>query len=118
MRLDAFREALRKKLPERLVPWFATVLEREGYSADEARSRAAEIKFAFEPGDIVSEVMSFGSPTPIEIVVASPNLDDARGPAQQIAEEFRKIPQFRDVQIQQTLDYPTVPISSIARKRG
>ena len=32
--------------------------------------------FGFEPGDIVSEVMSFGSPTPIAVRVVSTDLDD------------------------------------------
>ncbi len=74
IKLSAFREKLRKLLPERIVPWFAEVLERQGHSAAVARQRAEQITFGFEPGDVVSKVMSFGSPTPIEIVVASPDI--------------------------------------------
>ncbi len=62
--------------------------------------------------------MSFGSPTPIEIVVASPNLADAREYATHLKEEFSKIPSLRDVQIQQTLDYPSVPITIDREKAG
>src|SRR5262249_25499748 len=35
-----------------------------------------EFKLSFEPADIVGQVMSFGSPTPIEIAVSGPNLAD------------------------------------------
>ncbi len=48
--------------------------------------------FGFEPGNIISEVMSFGSATPIEVVVASPDLANARHHAQRIKQEMMKIP--------------------------
>ena len=73
--------------------------------------------FGFEPGDIVSEVMSFGSPTPIEVAVASPNLADARAHADRIKEELEKIPYLRDIGYHQSLDYPTVPVK-IDRERA
>ncbi len=34
----------------------------------------AGVRFSFEPSDIVSRVMSFGAPTPIEVAVSGPNL--------------------------------------------
>ncbi len=34
--IDEFRERLRRKLPERLVPWFTNLLQSEGLSADAA----------------------------------------------------------------------------------
>ncbi len=118
IRLDDFRERLRDALPKKIVPWFTAVLQREGLPPDQAAARARQITFGFEPGDIVSEVMSFGSPTPVEVVVASPQLDHAREHAQEIEAEFRKISWLRDVQIQQTLDYPTVPIAIDRQKAG
>ncbi len=66
------------------------MLREEGLSAEEAAARAKQITFGFEPGDMVSEVMSFGSPTPIEIVVASPNLADAREHATLIKEQMQQ----------------------------
>ena len=38
-----------------------------------------EVRFSFEPADIISEVMSFGSPTPIEVAVSGPNFAETRG---------------------------------------
>src|SRR5262249_52411452 len=78
IRLESFRERLRKVLPEKVKPWLAELLERQGLTANSAKARADQVTFGFEPGDIVSEVMSFGSPTPIEVAVVSPNLADAR----------------------------------------
>ena len=62
IRLDEFRERLRKVLPEKLTPWLRDRLERGGVPAGQAREWANQVTFAFEPGDLVSEVMSFGSP--------------------------------------------------------
>jgi len=116
--LFAFQESMRKKLPEQVVPWLANLLEKYGVLPEVARQRAETCLFGFEPGDIISEVMSFGSPTPIEVVVASPNLSDARRQAQRIKEEMSKIECLRDVQFQQTLDYPTVEVEIDREKAG
>ena len=118
IQLDALRERLRKALPERIVPWLTALLQREGSSAEQATTRARQLTFGFEPGDVVSQVMSFGSLTPIEIVVASPALDDAEIYATRVRKELGQIPSLRDVQIQQTLDYPTVPITIDRQKAG
>ncbi|MDB5310903.1 MAG: czcA 6 [Gemmataceae bacterium] len=115
--LQPFRERLRTALPEKVKPWLAELLQRQGLTPEAARARAGQVLFGFEPGDIVSEVMSFGSPTPVEIVVASPNLADSRAHAQRILAEMKKIPSLRDVKFQQELDYPTVPVE-IDRERA
>lgn len=116
--LPTFREHMRRVLPEKVVPWMARTLERYGVPSNVARERAQTCIFGFEPGDIVSEVMSFGSPTPIEIVVASPNLNDARRHALRIRQEMEKIPFLRDVEFQQTLEYPTVEVDIDREKAG
>ena len=41
-------------------------------SAAQVEQRVAGIKLSFEPSDIVNEVMSFGSPTPVEVAVERP----------------------------------------------
>jgi multidrug efflux pump subunit AcrB len=115
--LQPFRERLRKALPEKVKPWLAKLLQKQGLAPESARARAEQVIFGFEPGDMVSSVMSFGSPTPIEVVVASPNLADSRAHAQRIMAEMKKIPSLRDVKFQQELDYPTVPVE-IDRERA
>jgi multidrug efflux pump subunit AcrB len=69
-----------------------------------------EVRFSFEPADIVSEVMSFGSPTPIEIAVTGPNLADSQAHAEKIRAELAGVPALRDIQYVQTLNYPTVNV--------
>ncbi len=116
--LFRFQERMRERLPRTIVPWMAGVLERHGVDKKVAAQRAATCLFDFAPGDIVSQVMSFGSPNPIEIVVASPNLPDARRHANRILNEMKKIPFLRDVQFQETLEYPTVEVNIDRQKAG
>ena len=44
---------------------------------EKLRGKLAEampgVQFSFEPADIINEVMSFGSPTPVEVAVNGPN---------------------------------------------
>jgi multidrug efflux pump subunit AcrB len=61
--------------------------------------------------------MSFGSPTPIEVAVSGPDLNVSRGYAERILERLKQIPFLRDVQIAQTLDFPTVNVE-INRERA
>lgn len=118
IKLDEFREKLRKLLPQHVLPWLEDRLAQEGMDRAQAQRLARTATFGFEPGDIVSEVMSFGSPTPIEVRVASPNLPDVRRHATKILKNLREVPGLRDVQFHQTLDYPTVDVNIDREKAG
>jgi multidrug efflux pump subunit AcrB len=77
-----------------------------------------EVSFSFEPSDIVSRVMSLGSPTPIEVAVSGPNLAANRVFAETVKERLARIPDLRDVQFGQSLDYPTVDVNVDRQKAG
>jgi multidrug efflux pump subunit AcrB len=67
--------------------------------------------FSFEAADIISQVLSFGSPTPIEIAVQSPNLGDDRAFAEKLRRELAKVTSLRDLQYAQPLDYPSLEVN-------
>lgn len=75
------------------------------------------VSLSFEPADIISRVMSFGSPTPIEIAIAAPSLPVARDYAEKVKTELGKIPAIRDLQFSQALDYPTLQVN-VDRERA
>ena len=76
-----------------------------------------EVAVSFEAGDIVSQVMSFGSPTPVEVAVQGLNLQQNREHAVKIRAALASIDFLRDVQIAQPLDYPTLAVN-IDRERA
>jgi multidrug efflux pump subunit AcrB len=66
------------------------------------------MQVSFEAGDIISQVMTFGSPTPVNIAVQGPALEDDFAFAQKVHAELKKLPFLRDLQFAQAMDYPTV----------
>ncbi len=110
IKLDEFRERLRKVLPERVVPWLAKRLETGGLAKREAEQQAEKCTFGFEPGDIVSQVMSFGASKPIAVRLVGTNYDEIRKYAEKIAAALKRNPFLRDVGFEQTLDYPTLEV--------
>jgi multidrug efflux pump subunit AcrB len=85
------------------------------------RSRLAHdypgVHFSFEAGDIVSQVLNFGAPTPIQVSVSGKQLSETRRFAQRILDALSKIPELRDAHIPLALDYPTFSIH-IDRERA
>ncbi|HRE83248.1 MAG TPA: efflux RND transporter permease subunit, partial [Opitutaceae bacterium] len=77
-----------------------------------------DVRFSFEPQDIVSRVMSFGSPTPVEIAISGSPLPVSKAYADKIIDQMKKIPYLRDVQVAQTLDYPTVTVNVDRERAG
>jgi multidrug efflux pump subunit AcrB len=111
VRVEGLKAALREKLPAHLRKWSAEKWAREGVPPDAAGRRAAEVRLSFEPADIVNEVMSFGSPSPIEVVVNGPKLADNRAHAEKVYAELAKVPGVVDLRYGQALDYPTLDVA-------
>jgi multidrug efflux pump subunit AcrB len=116
--LDELREKLRKALPERVIPWLAKRIEEGGVPREEAKKEAKTTTLGFQPGDMVTSVMSFGSQTPIAVRTTGTDLAKVRQHAERIAVEMKKIPYLRDVLFEQELDYPTVEVNIDREKAG
>ena len=65
---------------------------------------------SFEAGDIVTQVMSFGSPTPVEVAVLGASLADDYAYAQKVRVEMAKLTFLRDLEFAQETNYPTLDI--------
>src|SRR5581483_7784438 len=76
------------------------------------------VRFSFEPGDIVSQVLNFGSPTAISVSVSGNKLDDTRAFAEKLRAALGRLPMLRDVQIPQPLDYPTLNVNIDRQRAG
>jgi multidrug efflux pump subunit AcrB len=115
---DEVLEHLRVELPRRLEQWLGEQLT-SGYGVPPAlaKKRAAEVAVSFEPADAINQVMSFGSPTPVEVVISGPRQEDNRKYAAKVAAEMRKIPTLRDLQYGQAFDYPRIKVD-IDRERA
>ncbi len=88
-----------------------------GYLArlrEELPQRFPELEFFSQPADIVSQILNFGLPEPIDIQVSGPiqQSDANYAVAQQIAQELRRVPGAVDVHIGQIPAAPRLMIDA------
>jgi multidrug efflux pump subunit AcrB len=81
------------------------------------RRELPDCQVSFEAADIVSQVMSFGSATPIEVAVQGPGLAEDHEYARKIQSQLGKLSFIRDLQFAQEYNYPTLDIN-INRERA
>jgi len=65
-------------------------------------------EFFFQPADIVTQILNFGIPAPIDVQVIGQDMRSNYAIAQQIANRVRHVPGAADVHVQQLLGGPTL----------
>jgi len=70
--------------------------------------RFPTVSFAFLPADIVSQILNFGVPAPIDIQVTGFNEASGRAVAARIYERLRHVPGLVDLRIQQVANNPAL----------
>lgn len=82
------------------------------YEAIRARlqKEQPQLRVLFEGGDIVEQVMGFGSPTPVNVAIVGPSLAADQDFARKVRAELEKLRFLRDVQFLQPADYPTIDL--------
>ncbi len=118
IRVEPLKRRLREELPKRVGERLRTILTEEGRRPEQIEAGVAQLRFGFEPADIVNEVMSFGSPTPIEVAVSGPDFAASRAFAAKIYEQLAKVPTLCDLQYVQSLNYPTVEVRVDRERAG
>jgi multidrug efflux pump subunit AcrB len=66
--------------------------------------------FYFQTADIVSQVLNFGLPAPIDVQIQDVNFDRSYGLAQQLVQRMKTIPGVADAHVVQVLNYPALQI--------
>jgi len=64
----------------------------------------------FQPADIVSQVLNFGLPAPIDVQIEGPDVEQSFGVARELAGRMRHIPGATDVRIPQVLAHPALAL--------
>jgi multidrug efflux pump subunit AcrB len=88
LKLADLEEQLRKKLPEQFP----------------------DAHFSFDPGDLISQTLSFGSSSIAEVTVAGPQYADVASYAERVRQKLAAVPELRDLEYEQPQHYPTVEI--------
>jgi multidrug efflux pump subunit AcrB len=96
VRVEDLEETLRKSLP----------------------SKFPNMQFSFEAGDIVSQIMNFGAPTPVEVNITGNDLKATRQFAEKVRVELSKVQKLRDLQYDEPLDYPSIDVNVDRERAG
>jgi multidrug efflux pump subunit AcrB len=68
------------------------------------------VHFSFDPGDLISQILSFGSSSVAEVTVAGPQYADVASYAERVRQKLAAVPELRDLEYEEPLHYPTVDI--------
>jgi multidrug efflux pump subunit AcrB len=96
VRVEDLEETLRKSLP----------------------AKFPDMQFSFEAGDIISQIMNFGAPTPIEVNITGNDLATTRRFAEKVRTELSKLGKLRDLQFDEPLDYPSIDVNVDRERAG
>jgi multidrug efflux pump subunit AcrB len=92
---------------------------REGHhpSADYVRTLRSSLPrqfpgatFYFLPADMVTQILNFGLPSPIDLQIEGSNVEASHQLAEKMLTQMRRIRGLTDLRIQQPLDYPTLQV--------
>ena len=77
--------------------------------------------FAFLPADIVTQILNFGLPAPVDVQVVGNNLEANRAYANKLLDRISRVPGVADPHIQQQFNEPTLNVAvdrSLANQVG
>ncbi len=67
--------------------------------------------FAFLPADMVSQILNFGAPAPIDIKIMGPRHDEDLAYLEKILSEVNHVDGIADARIQQSMNYPQFDVN-------
>jgi CzcA family heavy metal efflux pump len=67
--------------------------------------------FSFPPPDIVTQILNFGSPAPIDVQIAGPNIDADQAYASKLLDKLKHIPGVADPRMQQSRSAPQLEVN-------
>jgi multidrug efflux pump subunit AcrB len=67
--------------------------------------------FSFLPADIVTQILNFGLPSPIDVQFEGSDVATSHALAKKMLTQLRQVPGLADLRIQQPFDYPTLEVA-------
>src|SRR5580693_8148434 len=77
---------------------------------EELPARFPGVTFSFLPADIISQILNFGAPAPIDLQIRGPDLNADYSYAQNLLRRLRHVPGLADARIQQALNGPAFDV--------
>lgn len=68
------------------------------------------VRFSFDPGDLISQTLSFGSSSQAEVTITGPQYADVVSYAEKVWQKLARVPALRDLEYEEPQHYPSVDI--------
>ena len=68
------------------------------------------LHFSFDPGDLISQILNFGTPSLAEVAVSGPQYADVQNYAEKVRQRLIQLGSLRDVEVEEPLHYPTIDV--------
>jgi multidrug efflux pump subunit AcrB len=94
-----------------LNPGHAPTADYVSRLREELPRRFPGMSFSFLPADIVSQILNFGAPAPIDLQVRGNDLDADYAYANKLLAQIRHVPGVADARIQQSARQPTINVN-------
>jgi multidrug efflux pump subunit AcrB len=78
---------------------------------EELPARFPGVTFSFVPADIISQILNFGAPAPIDLQIRGPRLQENFAFAQELLRRLRHVPGLADARIQQSINNPAFEVA-------
>jgi CzcA family heavy metal efflux pump len=69
------------------------------------------VTFYTLPADMITQILNFGLPSPIDVQIGGADIQENRGVANKVLARVRAVPGVVDARIQQDFDYPTFEVA-------
>src|SRR5713101_5024638 len=76
------------------------------------------VTFYFLPADMVTQIINFGLPAPIDVQIDGADVAGNRRVAEEMLNDLRRVPGLVDLRIQQPFDYPKFDVTVDRTKAG
>ena len=69
-----------------------------------------ELRFSFDPGDLISQILSFGSSSLAEVTITGPQYADVASYAERVRQKLARVSSLRDLEYEEPQHYPAIDI--------
>ncbi|MDR3513072.1 MAG: efflux RND transporter permease subunit [Caulobacteraceae bacterium] len=104
---------------------YITLAEKHRPTADYVRTLRQRLPqlfpgstFSFLPSDIISQILNFGSPAPIDLQVAGPDRQADEAYADELLQRLQRIPGVADARLEQSSHYPQFRVAVDRTRAG
>jgi multidrug efflux pump subunit AcrB len=69
-----------------------------------------ELRFSFDPGDLISQILSFGSSSLAEVTITGPQYADVAGYTERVRQKLAEVSALRDLEYEEPQHYPAIDV--------